>query len=68
MPTTWTPTTKPAAPTWTPAAKPATAWRSSDSYLLKEDAFYLLLETGGKIIINVQRSKPDTTWTPISKP
>jgi hypothetical protein len=40
--------TKPSAATYSNDTKPSVA----NEFLLKEDAFYLLLESGSKIVIN----------------
>ena len=54
----WTNDTKPSGAAWSNDAKPSMPSYSNDSkpsaltsYLLKEDAFYLLLETGEKIVL-----------------
>jgi hypothetical protein len=44
----------------------------SNSYLLKEDSFYLLLETGDKIVLSrgteyTNESKSSDSWTNESK-
>ena len=44
---------------WTNTSKPST----EDSFLLKEDSFYLLLETGDKIVLSY-----GLTWTNDNKP
>lgn len=53
---------------YTKEPKPNTAYskESSLDFLLKEDAFYLLLETGDKIVIH--RSFVIPTFTPEPKP
>lgn len=42
------------ATSYTKESKPDTQYRKSvdDSFLLKEDTFYLLLETGDKIVLS----------------
>jgi hypothetical protein len=45
---TYTNDTKPGALTYTNDTKPG----GVDSFMLKEDAFYLLLETGDKIVLS----------------
>lgn len=67
MPTAYTKETKPI----TPYTK-----ESSIDFLLKEDTFYLLLETGGKIVLRrafvqaafTKESKPTTAFTKEVKP
>ncbi len=56
------------ATTFTKETKP-----SADSYLLKEDSYYLLLETGDKIVLSrgiafSKESKPTTSFTKETKP
>ena len=51
---------------WTNISKNTSTWvnavkQALFGYLLKEDGFYLLLETGGKIIIG------DNSWTNYTK-
>jgi hypothetical protein len=55
--------------TWTNEIKPA----SDNSFLLKEDTFFLLLETGDKIVLTrslewTNESKTTTSYTNESKP
>jgi hypothetical protein len=68
MPTTITPRTKPVSTAITGRVKPSNA----DSALLQENSFYLLLESGFKILIAryfTNREKPiSTTITPRTKP
>lgn len=56
------------ATTFTKEIKP-----SADSYLLKEDSYYLLLETGNKIVLSrgiafSKESKPTISFTKETKP
>lgn len=63
---------------FTKESKPTTPYtkESSLDFLLKEDAFYLLLETGDKIVLRrgyvipsfTKESKPTTVFTKESKP
>lgn len=62
--------------TWSTLSKNVSSWVAGVrnklvSYLLKEDGAYLLLETGGKIILfdysYENQSKNNTTWTKQSK-
>jgi len=36
-------------------------------YMLKEDAFYLLKEDGGKIVLNWGTAKGSNSWTNLAK-
>jgi hypothetical protein len=63
---------------FTKEPKPTTTFakESDQDFLLKEDAFYLLLESGGKIVLRrgfvvpefSKEAKPTTTFTKESKP
>lgn len=54
--------------TLTNTAKTSTAFDNGVGYLLKEDTFYLLLETGDKIILNQSwNDKYVPVFTNISK-
>lgn len=63
---------------YTKESKPSTSYtkESSLDYLLKQDSFYLLLESGGKIVLRrgyvaaafTKESKPSTSFTKESKP
>ena len=61
--------TKPTS-TWSNTTKPTLV----DTFLLKEDTFYLLLETGDKIVLTDadsawgQGTKPTSSWTNTTKP
>ena len=54
---------------WTDETNPSSDWDEVDdpgtSYLLMEDGGFLLLETGGKFIIE---PNPDSDWNSTSKP
>jgi hypothetical protein len=56
------------ATTYTKETKPTTTYtkESDQDFLLKEDAFYLLLEDGGKIVI--RRGFVLTEYTKETKP
>lgn len=66
MPTTnWNNRSEPST-TFTDRSLPTSTWSDrtviTPSFLLKEDAFYLLLESGGKIILDSPFG-PDSIWT-----
>lgn len=63
---------------WTDASKNTATWSDQskagdNSYLLKEDSFYLLLETGDKIVLSygstdfTDQTKNTSSWTNTSK-
>ena len=50
---------------FTKVAKPTTSWvKLAGAYLLQENGAFLLLESGGKIIITGRT----TSWTKIGRP
>lgn len=57
------------ATTYTKESKPTTTYTKDEesSFLLKEDAFYLLLETGDKIVLS-RGSLVNTVYTKETKP
>lgn len=65
--TTWTNTTKPTS-SFTNTTKPSTTWSDGFGYLLTQALGFLLLENGGKIILDQSfNNKPSTTWNNTSK-
>ena len=53
---------------WNNVTKPTTSWSDGMGYLLTQALGFLLLENGGKIILDQSFNyKPSTTWTNISK-
>ena len=53
---------------WNNPTKPNTTWSDGMGYLLTQALGFLLLENGGKIILDQSfNNKPSTTWKNISK-
>jgi len=49
---------------WTNDTKPNTVFSDGYGYLEKQDGFYLLLENGGKILLDQSfNNKPNNNWT-----
>jgi hypothetical protein len=64
---TWTNITKPNN-TFSNKSKPNTTWSDGIAYLLTQSLGFLLLESGGKIILDQSfNNKPSNTWVNISK-
>lgn len=63
----WTNINKPTS-TYTNTDKPSTTWSDGIGFLLTQALGFLLLEDGGKIILDQSVNyTPSTTWTNIAK-
>jgi len=53
---------------WTDATKPSTTWSDGVGYLLTQALGYLLLEDGGRILLDQSfNNKPFTNWNNLNK-